>query len=239
MSLRPGSAVGHRPIDGPGLSSPTPETARRQSPLPGGDEATGRDEVLHRQRQGGLEPVLRSSRQSSLSSTLDSGPAASGAQGLPAPPLSATTRVLTVRSGARLLRNHHFASVGAGVPGSQLAVHDTIELPLVTRGAEWVRLERAQGGGGRGDETSALPADEEQAMPSGGCRYRLRPATVSARRQVAWPVEARGHAGIGAALQHSVSSRRRECPYAGSPWGRLDGETRLSARAGSASTPRA
>ncbi len=39
---------------------------------------------------------------------------------------------------SRLLRNHRFASVSAGVPGPQLAVHDTVELTLVTRGAEWI-----------------------------------------------------------------------------------------------------
>jgi AraC-like DNA-binding protein len=55
--------------------------------------------------------------------------------------LSPGARVFTVPPVARLLRNHRFASVGAGAPGPQLAVHDTIELTLVTRGAEWVSFD--------------------------------------------------------------------------------------------------
>jgi AraC-like DNA-binding protein len=42
---------------------------------------------------------------------------------------------------ARLLRNHRFATVRPAAEGPQQAVHETLELTLVTRGAEWIAFD--------------------------------------------------------------------------------------------------
>jgi anti-sigma factor RsiW len=90
----------------------------------------------------------------------------------------------------------------------------------------------------------AFVEDDADALRLAALQHPLpMEVPVSSRRLVATGMGFSLHAGTAVhgndRWDEEVVLSGRQCPYAGSPWGRLDGETRLSARAGSASTPRA